>query len=176
MAQPPQLDFKMSAGVLLNYCMARAGINEEWLKRSFRKQYELDAITSVKVLPDRQGYLVTTANYEMKVTEYGKINAIKHTGTARDCRVKEKQRRRDVKSALKSAAKQTANRERVAKKYPPKPPRPKTGGGGPNWRAAAGPADPQQPTTAASAIVDQIQAEARVPRVYVKRKKALEPH
>lgn len=170
MAQTPTLDFTMSAGVLLNYCMARAGINEERLRRDFRKQYELDAITSVKPLPDRQGYLVTTANYEMKVTEYGKINAIKYTGKPRDCRVKEKQRRRDVKSGLQTAARQTANRERVAKKYPPKPPKP------PSPRARPTHLQEQQPDSAASAIIDTIQAEAKVPRVYVKRRKDLEPH
>jgi len=164
MAQPPKLDLTMSAGVLLNYCMARAGINEDRLRRDFRKQYELNAITAVKPLPDRQGYLVTTANYEIKVTEYGKITGIKHTGTPRDCRVKEKQLRRDVKSGLKTAAKQTANRERVAKKYPQKP------------RAVPRHLQEQQPDSAASAIIDTIQQEAKVPRVYVKRRKDLEPH
>jgi len=164
MAQPPKLDLTMSAGVLFNYCMARAGINEERLRRDFRKQYELDAITAVKPLPDRQGYLVTTPNYEIKVTEYGKITGIKHTGKPRDCRVKEKQLRRDDKSGLKTAAKQTANRERVAKKYPQKP------------RAVPRHLQEQQPDSAASAIIDTIQQEAKVPRVYVKRRKDLEPH
>ena len=164
MATTPQLDLTMSAGVLLNYCMARAGINEERLRRDFRKQYELDAITAVKPLPDRQGYLVTTANYEIKVTEYGKITGIKHTGTPRDCRVKEKQLRRDVKSGLKTAAKQTANRERVARKYPQKP------------RAVPQHLQEQQPDSMASAIVETIQKEAKVPRVYVKRRRDLEPH
>jgi len=164
MATTPQLDLTMSAGVLLNYCMARAGINEERLRRDFRKQYELNAITAVKPLPDRQGYLVTTPNYEIKVTEYGKITGIKHTGKPRDCRVKEKQLRRDVKSGLKTAAKQTANRERVARKYPQKP------------RVVPQHLQEQQPDSMASAIVETIQKEAKVPRVYVKRRRDLEPH
>jgi hypothetical protein len=167
MASTPKLDLTMSAGVLLHYAMARAGLNEDRLKKDFRKQYQLDAITSVKTLPDRKGYVVTTENYEMQVTEYGKINTIKHTGKPRDCRVKEKQRRRDVKDHLKTAAKQTANRERVTKKYPPKPPRP---------RAVPSHLQERQPDSAASAIIDTIQNEAKVPRVYVKRRKDLEPH
>lgn len=176
MANPPKLDFTMSASVLLHYCMARAGFNEDRLKHDFRRQYELSEITSVKPLPDRAGYLVNTPNYELVVSEYGRIRNIKHTGPARNCRIREKQQRRDVKSGLKAAAAATKNRERVLKKYPPRPPKPKMGGGGENWRAAAGPADPQQPKTTASAIVDQIQAEARQPRVFVRRKKTLEPH
>ena len=164
MASTPKLDLTMSAGVLLHYAMARAGLNEDRLKKDFRKQYQLDAITSVKILPDRKGYVVTTENYEMQVTEYGKINTIKHTGPARDCRVKEKQKRRDVKDHLKTAAKQTLNRERVAKKYPPRP------------RAVPSHLQERQPDSAASAIIDTIQNEAKVPRVYVKRRKDLEPH
>jgi hypothetical protein len=164
MASTPKLDLTMSAGVLLHYAMARAGLNEDRLKKDFRKQYQLDAIISVKTLPDRKGYEVSTANYVMHVSEYGKINNIKHTGKPRDCRVKEKQKRKDVKDRLKTAAKQTANRERVTKKYPPKP------------RAVPSHLQERQPDSTASAIIDTIQAEARVPRVYVKRKKDLEPH
>jgi len=164
MAQTPRLDLTMSAGVLLHFAMARAGLNEERLKKDFRKQYQLDAITSVKTLPDRKGYVVTTENYEMQVTEYGKINTIKHTGRPKDCRVKEKQKRKDVKDRLKTAAKQTANRKRVTKKYPPRP------------RAVPSHLQERQPDSAASAIIDTIQNEAKVPRVYVKRRKDLEPH
>ena len=167
MATTPTLDLSMSAAVLLHYCMARAGINEERLRRDFRKQYELHAITAVKPLPDRQGYVVTTENYEMKVSEYGKINSIKHTGKPGDCRVKEKQRRRDVKMGLKAAVKNTENRERAVRKSAPKPPRP---------RAVPRHLQEQQPDSAASAIIDTIQAEAKVPRVYVKRRKDMEPH
>jgi len=160
MATTPKLDLTMSAAVLLHYCMARAGINEQRLKQDFRRQYELDAIQSVKPLPDRQGYAVATENYELQVTEYGKINSIKHTGRPRDSRVKEKQRRRDVKQSLKSAAKKTG----VKKSVKPTP------------RRGAAPHLELQPETPESAIISTIQQEAKVPRVYVKRRKDLEPH
>lgn len=161
MSKIPNLDFTFSANVLFHYAMARAGINEERLKRDFKKQYELDKIVSVKTLTDRKGYCVTTENYELSVSEYGKIQNIKHIGNAKKCRVKEKQARRDVKNQLKKAAATNANHARIEKKYGARKPKNTT---------------INQPETADSAIISTIQAEAKVPRVYVKRRKDLEPH
>lgn len=136
-----KLNFKMSAAVLLNYLMAKTGFNESRLKKDFLKQYQLTDPKSITA--NDRGYIVTTKDYEIRTTRYGKITAVRHA--TRRAGVVEKRQRK------------------VAKAKKPRHPVPQT--------AKAEP----QPETHTSAIIDTIQREAQ-PRVFIKRRKTMEPH